>query len=102
MYDKNYNMLLKNQDKYGLANEIQKKIVSLMETQKNETNLSTNKIETHVPFFDILYKEIFPQKLIKSSSASSKNILKNLNLFGVIPLDTNEKSLLNEKEGTKH
>ena len=93
-------MLLKNKLKYALANEIQRKIVSLMEAWKNEADLLKNKIETHVPFFDILYKEIFPQKLVKCSSASSKNILKNLNLFGVIPLDTKEKSLLNEKEGT--
>lgn len=99
MYDKNYNALLKNQFKNSLANEIQKKIAALLGPQKNETDLSANKINTHVPFFDILYKEIFPQKLVKSSSQTSKNILKNLNLFGVIPLDTNEKSLLNEKEG---
>ena len=106
IYDRNFEEELKNQQKQVNATEIQKKLsemikissefeVSGLEPETKEVNQASS---TKIPFFDILYENLFKTSSKKSKNYKSKPIIKNLNLFGVIPADPKDSSLSDFEE----
>lgn len=96
IYDFNFHVELNNNEKYVRASEIQKKISDKMKhaASINETCCEKEQSETsmtHIPFFDIIYENLFKTSAKKSIiNYKSKPIIKNLKLFGVLPEESNE------------
>jgi len=118
VYDRNFEEELKNTQKYTIAVEIQKKLTDMLKsTQTNEKKEVEFKISglentmeteaqsekegkssTKIPFFDILYENLFKMSTKKSKNYKSKPIIKNLTLFGVLPADPKESMLQDFEE----
>ena len=87
IYDHFYEAELNNTKKYTIALEIQKKLSELMKFTKGKNE----KISTKIPFFDILYENLFKTSAKKThKNYKTRSIIKNLTLFGVIPLEEQE------------
>ena len=103
IYDKYFNEEIKNSQKYAIASEIQKKLTEMMKKVDKKVSPTTATLEqveisdkpektfkssTKIPFFDILYENLFKASKKKNNKGyKSKPIIKNLTLFGVLPED---------------
>ena len=104
---------MKNNQKCAIASEIQKKLSNILKNvvsvpekktpniglEENEkTEDKTEKSSTKIPFFDILYENLFKASSKKSKNYKSKPIIQNLNLFGVLPFESKGGAELHDLE----
>lgn len=96
IYDYHFEEELTNPQKFSIASEIQKKLSEKMLKFAQQTLDKSRVSSTQIPFFDIIYENLFKTSSKKSQKAyKSRPMLKNLRLFGVLPqeLPTEEAEL---------
>lgn len=97
IYDYHFEEELTNSQKFSVASEIQKKLSEKL-FKPRETHQNPRVSATRIPFFDIIYENLFKTSSKKSQRAyKTRPMLKNLRLFGVLPQEpSNEEAELEE------